>query len=118
MLWLVFLACGIPHFGVQAETSPPAEDTLLKIEAGRLDARLDQVALLLRLKADDTGLSMCDDVEAEIRDAVKRYNVCSRSHAPRGLDVPPCGNIYMPSFSSSMPLQERIDDATSRIYSF
>lgn len=118
VLGLAFLACGVPHFSVQAETRPPAEDTLLKIEAGRLDAMLDQVALLLRVKADET-LSTSDNVEAEIRGAMKRYNDLRALACARGVvDAPPCGSIYVPSFSSATPLQEQIDDATSHIYPF
>jgi hypothetical protein len=117
-LSLFIAACGIPH----SLAAGANEDPLLRIEAGRLNAMLDQVSALLKAKTDDTALAD-SDIDSEVRTAANRYNsllsiACSRSV----LVGPPCGDTYAPRAlsipASDRLLREEIEDATSRIYPF
>lgn len=117
-LSLSIAAYGIPH----SLAADAGEDPLLRIDAGRFDAMLDQVSALLKAKTDDTA-SSDSDIDSQVRAAANRYNsLLSLACRKSVLTGPPCGDIYAPRAlsipASDRLLREEIEDATSRIYPF
>jgi len=117
-LSLSIAAYGIPH----SLAADAGEDPLLRIDAGRLDAMLDQVSALLKAKTDDTA-SSDSDIDSQVRAAANRYNsLLSLACRKSVLTGPPCGDIYAPRVlsipASDRLLRQEIEDATSRIYPF
>lgn len=118
VLLLSIAAYGIPQ-GLAADAD---EDLLLKIDAGRLDAMLDQVSALLKATTGDTA-SSDGDIDSQVRAAANRYNsLLSLACRKSVLAGPPCGDTYAPRAlsipASERLLREEIEDATSRIYPF
>lgn len=118
--FLLFFASGSPDLRAQAAAS---DEILLRIDAGRLGAMLDQASLLLKAKADDTDGAASDDIGADLQDTIKRYNVLLGIACDKDVVVgPPCGEIYAPQFPppplSSGQLRDEIDNATAHIYPF
>ena len=96
---------------------------LLRIDAGRLGAMLDQVSTLLDAKVDDTDITAGDDIVADLQGAIRRYNVLLGIACGKGVIAgPPCGEIYAPRLfpppPSSRQLRDEVDDATTHIYPF
>lgn len=103
----------------QSAGSQAGEEALLAIDAGRLTAMLDQVAMLL--KANGSDVAGDDDIDSELRSTAARYRALLDLACHRDLFAgSQCAESYaLPA--SSMPvsdsaLRREIDDLTSRVH--
>jgi len=119
MIWLV--ASGT----AAAQTSSDDEATQLAIEAGRLNAMMDQVALLLGVaNGEEIAPSTHEDAFSELSDAVRSYNrlgpvACAQIVVPEGI----CPGSYAPGWLARPPitakdLRHDIDDAATHLEPF